>query len=963
MTSPPTILKPAGKQARLGTEHSSTKSTKHRAQVHSARSDRRAASASSNAALAKVIRRQIFGRASGLAGEDCLVAMVSSLVMLAPVIASAPALAQSGGSGQAATQLAAGQGTPPPSQDGSSGSPADDSSGLAEVTVTATRQAESEQRVPISMQALTAESLEEHDVKGLDDLTTLLPSVSSAGIGPGRETLYFRGIVPAGGSYASVGYYLDDIPITGTNSPDIHIYDIQRVEALSGPQGTLYGAGSLAGTVRFITNQPKLNQFESGYELEGNKYGPGAAGDQIEGFVNIPVASSVAVRMMAFYEHDGGFINNTPNDGKFNDGTPSILNLGDNVPSTFYVLNNADIAKNDYNPVYEWGGRAAVLWQVSPDWTITPEVTAQRQIADGYFGYDPRVGDLDVHDYSPTFQDDEWYQAQMSVHGQIGDWDLVSATGYFNRTTRLQNDYTYYTVTYDRFGPGNENYLQFFDQAGCTGSGATLKCTQLINPTQYYHGLTNSDKITQEIRATTPKTWPFDMTVGSFFQMQRAYVNGYYAIHGLNDVVGYTEGGGQETNPAGFGIPVADGGTMILGSPAVKEDGYYIVENDTTNHDEAMFAEGHYNILPSLKLTGGIRYFWTDLETVGFSGVASSARNTTTSLYVPTDTYGCPIPLPAARLQCLNSNPAAPDEVGRYFQRGETHKIALAEQISPSKMIYVNYSTGFRPGGFNRPLVIRDIGVATVPPYEAETLINYELGMKMTWNNVFRFNAALYREDWDNIQYGVVISGTQGAGMTGNAGDARIYGVEYDSELKLGGFTFSTSGDYNRARLEDNFCNFAFNAATLSISQLSSCVPGAFVPGSSPPTPEVAAAAGTPLPRQPAFKGNTSFRYDMPLGHYETYLQSTLHYQTGATQNLNVYFNELLGDTPGFMSVDFDTGIMRDNWTLDFFITNAFDERGQLTKNTFCSITFCSNSSRTFPIRPQLFGIKFGQRF
>lgn len=143
-------------------------------------------------------------------------------------------------------------------------SPADEAGGgLTEIVVTATRSAQSIQKVPISMQALGAETLAERQVKGLSDFATLLPSVSFEGIGPGRNTAFFRGIVPAGGAYASVGYYLNDIPITGTEVPDIHAYDLERVEALAGPQGTLYGAGSLAGTIRIITNKPNMDKFES----------------------------------------------------------------------------------------------------------------------------------------------------------------------------------------------------------------------------------------------------------------------------------------------------------------------------------------------------------------------------------------------------------------------------------------------------------------------------------------------------------------------------------------------------------------------------------------------------------------------------------------------------------------------------------------------------------------------------
>ena len=834
---------------------------------------------------------------------------------------------------------------------------------LGEVIVTATRRSESIQKVPISMQALSTEKLEERQVKGLSDLVTLLPSVSFAGLGPGRQTAYFRGIVPAGGTVASVGYYLDDIPITGTGVPDIHVYDLERVEALSGPQGTLYGAGSLSGTIRFITNKPKIGVFEAGYDLEGNKYGPGSVGGQIESYVNAPVSDSIAVRAMAYFRHDGGYVDNTPNNGKLNDGRSSVLTLGDNNPATSFKLDNSAFAKNNYNTIREFGTRVEALWQVAEGWEVTPQVTAQYQTSKGYFGFDPRLGDLEVHDYDQTKNDDRWYQAALSVHGHIGDWDLVSATGYHQRRTKLLNDYTYYTVTYDGFGAGYENYLQFFDKSGCTGTGATLKCTKFLNPTQYFHGLTYRDKFTQEFRISTPKDWPFDITAGAFYQWQKQENNTYYAIRGLDQIVGYTQAGGGDSNPAGLGIPIANGGTMVLGNPAVKEDGFYIIETNQIYHDKALFAEGHYNILPNLKLTAGIRYFRTDYNVRGFSGVMASARNTVTSLNVATGKFGCTLPLPKERLQCLNSNFAAADQVGRYKEDGETHKVALDWQVTPTKMIYANYSTGFRPGGFNRPLRIRNVGVATVPPFKSETLTNYELGVKTLWNDIFRFNAAIYYEEWNNIQYGVVVSGAQGAGITGNAGKARVYGVEYDADLKLDKFTISTSGAYNDAALDGDFCNFAFNPASSSISQLASCTLGATVPGSSPPTPQVAAANGTRLPRQPRFKGTTSVRYDTEFGAYSAYAQGAALYQTGATQDLNVFNNDLLGNTSGFATFDFSAGVKKDNWTVDLFIQNAFDKRGQLTKNTFCSITFCSGSSRAFPIKPQFFGVRWGQTF
>ncbi|WBQ14840.1 TonB-dependent receptor [Sphingobium yanoikuyae] len=875
------------------------------------------------------------------------------------MILSAPALAQAPAADAAAADAAA----------------ADAEQGLGEIVVTATRSAQSIQKVPISMQALGAEKLQERQVKGLSDFAALLPSVSFEGIGPGRNTAFFRGIVPAGGAYASVGYYLDDMPITGTEVPDIHAYDLERVEALSGPQGTLYGAGSLAGTIRLITNKPKLDKFEFGYDVEANKYGKGDFGGQLESYINVPLAPTLAVRAMGYYRRDGGYIDNTPNNGTFNDGSSSTLTLGDNNPNTSYTLDNSDIAKDDYNTIREFGGRFQLLWQPTEGWDITPEITAQKQVARGYFGYDPRVGDLEVHDYDQTKNDDRWYQAALSIHGHIGDWDIVSATGYFKRRTRTLNDYTYYTVTYDGFGPGYESYLQFFDN--CTGSGASQQC-QMINPTQYYHADTHRNKFTQELRISTPKDWPFDVTVGGFYQRQKNELNTSYAIRGLDTITGYTATGGGDVAGGLIGVPAMYGiaydedgnpyfdtsdvinangnplGTMILGTQAVKGDAFYYVEQDQLYHDKAIFAEGHYNITPTLKLTGGIRYFWTDYKVRGFAGVAGSAAG-----------VGCTTPLPDdERLTCVNTNPNAADGTGRYKEDGETHKVALDWQFQPDKMVYFNYSTGFRPGGFNRPLRIRSLGkIVNVAPFKSETLTNFEVGVKTTWNNIFRFNAAVYYEKWNNIQYGVVVSGAQGAGMTGNAGKAEVKGIEYDADLRLGKVTISTSGAFNDAKLKGDFCNFALNTETESIAQLSSCTLGEFVEGSSPPTPQVAAANGTRLPRQPRFKGTTSIRYDTDLGDYAAYIQGAALYQTGATQDLNVESNELLGNTKGFVSFDFSGGIKKDNWSVTLFLQNAFDKRGQLTRNTFCSIDFCANSSRTFTIKPQFFGIRFGQKF
>jgi outer membrane receptor protein involved in Fe transport len=862
------------------------------------------------------------------------------------------------------TTMLAGLASPALAADDQATAAAEEEKGFEEIIVTATRTATSIQKVPISMQALSADTLQQRSVKGLTDFAALIPSVSFAGLGPGRTEVYFRGIVPAGGAYPATGYYLDDISINVNGLPDVHVYDVERIEALSGPQGTLFGAGSLAGTIRVITNKPKLGEFSGGMDLEANKFGGGDFGGQAQGFINIPVTETLAIRAMGYYRKEGGYVDNVPNNGKFNDGRPAVLALGDENPLTSFTLNNASKAKNNYNSIDEVGGRLSLLWEPVEGWSINPQITAQKQISLGYFGFDPRVGDLQVHDYDDTRQNDQWYQAQATIHGHIGDFDVVSATGYFRRNIKLLNDYTYYTVAYDSFGPGYESYLQFFDKAGCTGSGASLRCSTLLNPQQYYSGNRNERIFTQELRFKTPQSWPVDITFGGFYQYQKNEINDEYATRGLGDVAGYTEsGGGDRTDFAtSFGVPVDQGGSMILGTPAVKGEAFYLAEQDRVTRDYAVFAEGHYNITPTLKLTGGIRYFWTELNLVGFAGVAASAQNVRSTVAATGQAGGCPTPLSATeRLTCLNTNFSRPDHQLIYREQGQTHKIALDWQVAPGKMIYANYSTGFRPGGQGRPLRIGG-QVYAVAPFRSEDLTNYEIGFKTTWGNVFRLNAAFYLEKWNDLQYSVVVAGAQGAGITGNAGNAEVKGVEFDADLRLGQFTISTSGSYNDGKLKGNFCNFAANATTLSIAQLASCTLGAFAPG-NPPTPEVAAADGTRLPRQPKFKGTTQVRYDTMLGKMDAYIQGAALYQTGATQDLNTELNDLLGNSAGFISFDFSAGVKKDKWSVDVFIQNAFDRRGILTTNAFCSISICSGSSRNFPIRPQFFGVKFGQRF
>ena len=335
--------------------------------------------------------------------------------------------------------------------------PPDPATALGEIVVTATRKQESVQRVPISVQALTMDKLDQRQVSVFSDYVEMLPSVSFDSLGPGRTNLYFRGISVNAGGLPTAATYIDDVPITSIGGmPEVHVYDVERVEALSGPQGTLFGSSSLAGTLRIITQKPKLDKVEAGIDVQVDKFGAGAAGAEIQGYINLPLAQRVALRVMAFYEHEGGYIDNTPGSytytfGQFNPNSPTY-NGGTYNPAISYTRTNANVVHNNYNPVTSWGGRASILAQVTDDWSLTPSITYQDQHSYGWFGYDPRFSGLQVHDYTPTSDHDEWYQASLTLQGQIAGLDVTGVLGYFHRDVHVLQDYSYYSIDYDKNG-------------------------------------------------------------------------------------------------------------------------------------------------------------------------------------------------------------------------------------------------------------------------------------------------------------------------------------------------------------------------------------------------------------------------------------------------------------------------------------------------------------------------------
>ena len=628
--------------------------------------------------------------------------------------------------------------------------------GSGEIVVTAQKRSESIQHVPISMQALSPAVLEQHQVASFDDYAKQLPSVSFQSFGPGQSQLFFRGITSGGdglafGALPTSGVYVDEIPVTTIGALlDMHIYDMARIEALSGPQGTLFGASSLSGTLRMITNKPVQDKTEGSLDLTGDKYGKGNAGGTIEGMINLPVAHGVAVRAVGFYEHLGGYIDNTPKSRTY----ANVYNTSDGpeggtvTTSDPLTVNNSKYVKNNFNDVTTYGGRVAVGIELDNGWKITPQLIAQHMHSNGTFLYDPAVGDLQVHDFTPDYDTDQWLQAALTIEGKIGTWDVLYSGGYLARKINSAADYSYYTVAYTNL-PG---YTRFTDSSG-----------NQIDPTQQFSVSQKLSKHNEELRINSPASSVVRVTAGLFFEEQKNH-----------SIYNYAVPGGATANYANYANTVN-----------VYGDDLFLTNANITDRDYAAYAQGNFDLTSHLTLTGGIRGFIYTNTLTGFSGYPS---------YAPQ----CTFPL-ATLYSCSNNDK-------RSHGSGETHKVNLTWQIDTDHMLYATYSTGFRPGGNNR-----DKGALVGTVYRPDTLDNFEFGWKTSWlDHKIRWNGAVYYEKWNNLQYAEQAAG---AGITNitNVGGARVYGIESDLQIRpVEGLTLTASGAYNDAALTTNFGNFGF---------------------------------------------------------------------------------------------------------------------------------------------------------
>ena len=763
--------------------------------------------------------------------------------------------------------------------------------GLELVIVTAEKQSQDLQKVPLSIIALGTEKLEQLNVASFNDYAKFLPSVSYQSTGPGLASVYVRGVASGensnhSGPLPSVGMYLDEQPITTIGGAlDIHVYDIARVEALAGPQGTLYGASSQSGTIRILTNKPDHSGFSASYDAEINSVAHGGIGYTGQGYVNIPLSDQAAIRLVGWEEADAGYIDNvagTNAAGGIFGGVRTYPTASlKNFPGPPITHSNAGLVKNDYNNVQTFGGRAALEIDLDENWIITPTLMAQSSQSRGNFAFDPAVGDLKVVHFTPEKGRDTWYQAALSIQGKISNLDVTYAGSYLDRRLRTQSDYSDYSFFYDSL----------------FGSYVYNDALSVIDPTQYILGKDNFTKFSHELRLSSPQSDRLRFIAGLFTQRQTHFIEQRYVIDDLASAI------------------------SITGWP----DTIWLTEQLRTDRDYAAFSEVSYDVTPQLTLTGGVRGYIADNSLVGFFGLHSYES------LIPTKPSHPPC-LPGVLVgsgPCTNLNK-------HVYEVGYTHKLNATYQINDDDMVYATWSTGFRPGGVNRN--------GSLPPYNSDTLTNYEIGWKTSWDNQsIRFNGALFWENWDGIQFSTIPPLSGGLTQIFNAGQARILGVESNVDWRATeNLTLSAAATYIDAILTQDYCQDSLP-----------CMPASTID----------AAKGTALPVTPKFKANAVARYEWSWDDVASHIQGALVYQSSVWPALIASDRAVLGKLPAYTTVDLTAGGVWNNWSFELSIANVFDERGENTRFTGCATAVCSAQVYTVPIRPRLIGLRIGQRF
>jgi iron complex outermembrane recepter protein len=639
---------------------------------------------------------------------------------------------------------------------------ADTSSGgtLLEVVVTARKREENLQDVPVSIDVFTKKDIQNLGIVQFDDYAAKVPSISFISVGPGTQVFFMRGVSdgsnPNYANSSATGFFLDDTSLSWYGvQPDLHLYDIERIEVLNGPQGTTFGAGSMAGAIRYISNKPNLNAFSAGADFDGGKIRGGQEDWTEEAFFNAPlIDGKLGVRLSGFSASHGGFINNQLTTRTWVNGA---------------VSNNSQWAGDDYNRQHQEGGRLAVKAVINDAWSGYFSYDYQRQSARGAWDEDPNLPSRTVSRFGPEDHQNEAKIWNLHVDGDVGIADLVFASTWWELPTRQLNEYSQYMENYGGFFgvPGsNEGVTCLNDPV--YGTGPYTGCNV---PIQYYEYHTNPERWSDELRLSSKPGGRLHWLAGLYWEKTTDKNSGStYFMPGLR------------TNSPAFQYYNAYNGTPP-GSTSLPPTQWYAYMTRTDYLQTTEFANINFDVTKRFNIEAGVVHFHSDFKYYS----------------------------PFGQFAYVATSPA--------LNEGSSHKwnsrLGMNYKVTDTVMLYANYAQGFRDGGSNSGDPASCYAKGVPQNYTPDTLNNYEIGWKTTsLAGRLTWNGAAYDMSWKDLQtliYDVNICAP--SSFNANVGNAHIHGVESNVDYKISGnWSLQASVSYTDAHLtSSNYATFEGN--------------------------------------------------------------------------------------------------------------------------------------------------------
>jgi iron complex outermembrane receptor protein len=848
------------------------------------------------------------------------------------------------------------------------------SGGIQEVVVTAQRRAENAQDVPITMQTFTNEALQQLNIGTFDELIKYLPNVSASSSGPGQANIFMRGLsvgdqgTQSGGSingFPNVAIYLDDQSgqLPGRNL-DVYAADLERVEVLEGPQGTLFGAGAQAGVIRYITNKPKMNVTEA--SVTGG-YGVTAGGDpnsDVTAVLNLPLISdTLAVRGVIYSDRRGGYINNLPatftrknsdlgiHYANNPDGCTQLqfAAAGDTVcqpPPTGLQINNAGLTGNAINPVTYQGARVSALWDINADWNALITQSYQNIDAQGVFYQMPNGSDGEplpkqsVTLFNDSFNKDKFANTAWTFNGRIGDLRAVYTGSYLVRNISQSQDYTNYS---------RGLYADYYQCHGAEPTnGLSATC---YSPSATWNETERATHQSHEIRLSTPDDWRLRGILGAFYEKLALYDQLNWEYRSLPPCT--------DTLTVGCMTNISTEPGSSVNNPGIRGDKVSFFNDVQRGYKQAaFFASVDFDLIPkTLTLTGGTRYYHfdnTEKGTVAGSFYCYEAG---------------PAPCPQPRPSSTNID----DENLHTVQKGFKSRANLTWHFMPDALVYYTWSQGFRPGAFNRNAGCYIGNAESIPLYcsplsfESDNLTNNEIGWKTEFlNHRVQFNGAWYQEDWKNVQVAFFDPGVLGnIGFGTNGPNYKIRGLETSLiAVILPGLTAQGSASWNYINQQTNSPYLiANNPDLLKGNATSQAEYGQPILSVQNPYGQ----PGSPSANSPPLQYNFRLRYQWAMQSYNAFVQAGVTHtghsftQSSAdpalSQGGNISTTLLRFENPAYSQYDASVGVSKDAWSAELYAQNL----SNVNASTYTSTNQFVIAENI--VRPRVIEVRLGYKF